>query len=113
MNKSGKPFDLRPVSPISPIGYNAPTLADLIHQRTRAKTITSRSKLAKAKATPLAATTSLIKALKVITLFISTYADTNYININHQGVRAATRSSSAIPPTSSTTTFNQPSEVFL
>jgi hypothetical protein len=75
MSKSGKPFDLRPVSPISPIGYNAPILADLTHQRTRAKTIISKSKLATARATPLAAATSLIKAFKVITLFISTHAD--------------------------------------
>jgi hypothetical protein len=64
-----------PVSPISPIGYNAPTLAALIHQRTRAKTITSKSKLATAKATLLAAATTLIKAFKVITQFISTHAD--------------------------------------
>jgi hypothetical protein len=75
MSKSGKPFDLRPVSPISPIGYNAPTLAALIHQRTRSKTITSKSKLATTRATPLAVATTLIKAFKVITLFISTHAD--------------------------------------
>jgi uncharacterized protein YdaL len=75
MSKSGKPFDLRPVSPISSIGYNAPTLAALTHQRTHAKTITSRSKLATAGATPLAAATTLIKAFKVTILFISTHAD--------------------------------------
>jgi hypothetical protein len=75
MSKSGKPFDLRPVSPISLIGYNALTLATLLHQRTRAKTITSKSKLATARATPLAAASTLIKAFKVITLFISTHAD--------------------------------------
>jgi hypothetical protein len=75
MSKSGKPFNLRPVSPISPIGYNAPTLAALTHQRTRAKTITSKPKLAIARATPLAAPTTLIKAFKVTTLFISTQAD--------------------------------------
>jgi hypothetical protein len=75
MSKSGKPFDLWPVFPISPIGYNAPTLATLTHQRTRAKTITSKSKLATTRATPLAAATTLIKAFKVITLFISTHAD--------------------------------------
>ena len=75
MSKSGKPFDLRPVSPISSIGYNAPTLAALTHQKTRAKTITSKSKLATAKGTPLAAATTLIKAFKVTTLFISTHAD--------------------------------------
>jgi hypothetical protein len=81
MSKSGKPFNLRPVSPVSLIGYNAPTLAALIFQRTHAKTITSRSKLATARATTLAAATSLIKALKVITSFIFTHADTNYINM--------------------------------
>ena len=67
MSKNGKPFDLRPISPISPIGYNAPTLA--------AKTITSKSKLATARATPSAAATTLVKAFKVTTLFISTHAD--------------------------------------
>ena len=36
---------------------------------------------------------------------------TNCINLNHQGVRAATGSSSAIPPISSTTSFDEPSEV--
>jgi hypothetical protein len=81
MSKSGKPFNLRPVFPISPIGYNAPTLAALTFQRTRVKTITSRSKLATAKATPLATASSLIKAFKVITSFIFTHADTNYINM--------------------------------
>ena len=75
MSKSGKPFDLRPVSPISPIGYNAPTLAALTHQKIRTKTITSKSKLATARATPSAAATTLVKAFKVTTLFISTYAD--------------------------------------
>jgi uncharacterized protein YdaL len=75
MSKSGKPFDLQPVSLISSIGYNAPTLAALTHQKIRTKTITSKSKLAKARATPSAATTTLIKAFKVTTLFISTYAD--------------------------------------
>jgi hypothetical protein len=75
MSKSGKPFDLRPASPISPIDYNAPTLAALLHQRIRTKTITSKSKLATARATPLAAASTLIKAFKVITLFISTHAD--------------------------------------
>jgi hypothetical protein len=81
MSRSGKPFNLRLDSPISPIGYNAPTLAALTFQRTRPKTITSRSKLATARATPLAAATSLIKAFKVITSFIFTHADTNYINM--------------------------------
>jgi hypothetical protein len=81
MSKSGKPFNLRPVSLISPISYNAPTLAALTFQMTRAKTITSRSKLATARATPLAATTTLIKAFKVITSFIFTHTDTNYINM--------------------------------
>ena len=75
MSKSGKPFDLRPVSPISPIGYNAPTLVALTHQKIRTKAITSKSKLATARATPLAAATTLIKAFKVTTLFISTHAD--------------------------------------
>ena len=75
MSKSGKPFVLQPVSPISPIGYNAPTLATLTHQKTRTKTITSKPKLATAKATPSAAATTLIKAFKVTTLFISTHAD--------------------------------------
>ena len=75
MSKSGKPFDLQPISPISPIGYNAPTLATLTHQKTHAKTMTSKSKLATAKATPSTAATTLIKAFKVTTLFISTYAN--------------------------------------
>ena len=75
MSKSGKPFVLQPISPISPIGYNAPTLATLTHQKTRTKTITSKSKLATARATPSAAATILIKAFKVTTLFISTHAD--------------------------------------
>ena len=75
MSKSGKPFNLRPVSPISPIGYNAPTLAALTHQKIRTKTITSKSKLATARATPSAAATTLVKAFKVTTLFISTHAD--------------------------------------
>jgi hypothetical protein len=76
MSKSGKPFNLRPISPISWISYNAPTLATLTFQRTHAKIITSRSKLATARATPLAAATSLIKAFKVITSFIFIHADT-------------------------------------
>nr|AGT16306.1 hypothetical protein SHCRBa_026_B05_R_50 [Saccharum hybrid cultivar R570]AGT16331.1 hypothetical protein SHCRBa_026_F17_F_200 [Saccharum hybrid cultivar R570] len=90
ISKSGKPFDLRPISPISPIGYNALTLVALTHQRTRAKTITSKSKLATARATPLAAATTLIKAFK--------------------GVRTTAGSSSAIPLTSSTTISDKPSE---
>ena len=76
MSKSGKPFNLQPVSPISPIGYNAPTLTALTHQKIRTKTITSKSKLAMARATPSAAATTLVKAFKVTTLFIFTY--TNY-----------------------------------
>ncbi|XP_066348124.1 uncharacterized protein [Miscanthus floridulus] len=90
MSKSGKPFDLWPVSPISPIGYNAPTLAALTHQKIRTKTITSKSKLATSRATPSAAATTLVKAFK--------------------GVRAAAGSSSAIPPISSTTSSDKPSE---
>ncbi|XP_066323291.1 uncharacterized protein [Miscanthus floridulus] len=87
VSKSGKPFNLRPVSPTSPIGYNAPTLAALTHQKIRTKTITSKSKLATSRATPSAAATTLVKAFK--------------------GVRAATGSSSAIPPISSTTPSEQ------
>ncbi|XP_066341538.1 uncharacterized protein [Miscanthus floridulus] len=87
VSKSGKPFNLRPISPTSPIGYNAPTLAALTHQKIRTKTITSKSKLATSRATPSAAATTLVKAFK--------------------GVRAATGSSSAIPPISSTTPSEQ------
>ncbi|XP_066353170.1 uncharacterized protein [Miscanthus floridulus] len=87
VSKSGKPFNLRPISPTSPIGYNAPTLAALTHQKIRTKTITSKSKLAISRATPSAAATTLVKAFK--------------------GVRAATGSSSAIPPISSTTPSEQ------
>nr|AGT16541.1 hypothetical protein SHCRBa_015_F23_R_180 [Saccharum hybrid cultivar R570] len=45
ISKSGRPFNLHPISPASTIGYNAPTLEALTFQRTRAKTITSRPRL--------------------------------------------------------------------
>jgi hypothetical protein len=61
----------------------------------------------------MAAATSLIKAFKVIILFIFCLLPIQIISIyNYQGVRATAGSSSATPPTTSTTTFNQPSEVF-
>ncbi|XP_066378772.1 uncharacterized protein [Miscanthus floridulus] len=90
VSKNGKPFNLQPVSLISPIGYNAPTLTALTHQKIRTKTITFKSKLATARATPSAVATTLVKAFK--------------------GVRAAAGSSSVIPPISSTTSFDKPSE---
>jgi hypothetical protein len=70
VSKSGRPFNLHPISLVSIIGYNAPTLDALTFQRIRAKTITSRPRLATSRATPMAAATRLIKAFKVITLFI-------------------------------------------
>jgi hypothetical protein len=61
----------------------------------------------------MAAATSLIKAFKVITLFIFCLPPIQIIlTYNYQGVRAAAGSSSATPPTTSTTTSSQPSEVF-
>ena len=56
MSKSGGPFDLRPVPLISPIGYNAPTLAALTHRRARFKKITTK----RSKATPSVAATTLV-----------------------------------------------------
>jgi hypothetical protein len=85
ISKSGKPFNLYPTSPISIIGYNAPTLEALTFQRTRAKTITFRPRLGTSRATPKAAASSLIKAFKVITLLTLFSTDTHYINIQLSG----------------------------
>jgi hypothetical protein len=71
MSKSGKPFDLWPVSPISPIGYHAPTLAALTHWGARPKKVTTK----RPKATPSAAAATMVKAFKVTTLLTSIYAD--------------------------------------
>jgi len=75
MSKSGKPFDLRPISPISLIGYHAPTLAALTHQGAGAKKVFTKQKLAKAGVTPSAAAATLVEAFKVTTLFIPIHAD--------------------------------------
>jgi len=66
MSKSGRPFDLRPVSPISPIGYNAPTLAALTHRGARPRKVTTK----RPKSTPLVAAATLAQAFKVTTLII-------------------------------------------
>jgi len=64
MSKSGWPFDLQPVSPISPIGHNAPTLPTLTHQGARFKKMTTK----RSKATPSVAAATLAQAFKVKTL---------------------------------------------
>jgi hypothetical protein len=61
MRKSGRPFDLQPVSLISLIGYNAPTLAALTHQEAHFKKITTK----RSKATPSVAAATLAQAFKV------------------------------------------------
>jgi hypothetical protein len=71
MSKSGRPFDLWPVSPISPISYNAPTLAALTHRGARPRKTTTK----RTKATPSIVATTLVKAFKVTILFTSIYAD--------------------------------------
>jgi len=71
MSKSGKPFDLQPVSPIAPIGYHAPTLAALTHRGARPKKVTTK----RPKGTPSAAAATLVKAFKVTTLLTTIYGD--------------------------------------
>jgi len=71
MSKSGRPFDLRPVSLISPIGYNAPTLAALTHRGARFKKMTTK----RSTSTPSVAAATLAKAFKVTILFTLFHAD--------------------------------------
>jgi hypothetical protein len=85
ISKSGKPFNLLPASPVSVIGYNAPTLEALTFQRARTKTITSRPRLGTSRVSPKAAASSLIKAFKVITLLTLFSADILYINTQLSG----------------------------
>jgi hypothetical protein len=85
ISKSGKPFNLHPASPISAIGYNAPTLEALTFQRARTKIGTSRPRLGTSRASPKAAASSLIKAFKVTILLTLFSADTLHINIQLSG----------------------------
>jgi len=83
MSKSGPPFNLRPVSPISPIGHNAPTLAALTHLGARFKKMTTK----RSKATPSVAAATLAQAFKVRTLItlimsISAYTYTIFLGCN-------------------------------
>ena len=66
MSESGRPFDLRSVSPISAIDYNAPTLAALTHRGACFKKITTK----RPYATPSVAAATLVQAFKVTTLII-------------------------------------------
>ena len=61
MSKGGRPFDLRPISSVSLIGHNAPSLATLMHRGVRFKKMTSK----RSKATPSVAATTLTQAFKV------------------------------------------------
>jgi hypothetical protein len=85
ISKSGIPFNLYQASPVSVIGYNAPTLEALTFQRAHTKTITSRPRLGTSRASPKAAASSLIKDFKVITLLTLFSADTLYFNIQLSG----------------------------
>ena len=71
MSRSGRPFDLRPVSPISSIGYNAPTLAALMHRGAHFKKMTTK----RSKASPSVVAATLAQAFKVKTLNYSNHAD--------------------------------------
>jgi hypothetical protein len=73
MSKSGRLFDLRPVSMISPIGHNAPSMAALMHQGIRTRKTTTKHP----KATPSFAAATLAQAFKVINLNYSNHADFN------------------------------------
>ena len=66
MSKSGQPFDLQPVSLISLIGHEAPTLAALMHRGIRFKKMTTK----RSKATLSVAAATLAQALKVKSLII-------------------------------------------
>ena len=66
MSKSGCPFDLQPVSPVSFIGHDAPTLAALMHRGIRFKKMTTK----RSKATPSVAAATLAQAFKVKSLVI-------------------------------------------
>jgi hypothetical protein len=59
------------VSPISPIGHDAPTLAALSHQGTRFKKITTKH----SKVTTSATAATLVKAFEVTTPLALIYAD--------------------------------------
>ena len=61
MSKSGRPFDLRPESPISLISHNAPSLAALMHRGVHFKKMTTK----RSKAAPSVAVATLARALKV------------------------------------------------
>jgi hypothetical protein len=61
VSKGGRPFDLRPISSVSLIGHNAPSLATLMHRGVRFKKMTSK----RSKATPSVAATTLTQAFKV------------------------------------------------
>jgi len=61
MNKSGRPFDLWLVSPVSLIGHNAPSLAARMHQDINFKKMTTK----RSKATPTVAAATLAQAFKI------------------------------------------------
>jgi len=71
MSKSGKPFNLRPISPISPIGYHASTLAVLTHQGACPKKATTE----RLKVTPSATAATLVDVFMVTTLLTLIHAD--------------------------------------
>jgi hypothetical protein len=108
MSKSGKPFDLRPVSPISSIGYHAPTLAALTHQGARPKKTTTQ----RPKATPSTAAATLVKAFKVTTLLTSILGRSQTVlTLFFQCITTATGASSATSSAPDTVILDEPLEV--
>jgi len=61
VSRSGKPIDLFASGPISSIGYNAPTLAAIVHRGIRLKKVTTR----RTPTSPSVAASTLAQAFKV------------------------------------------------
>jgi len=61
VSRSGRPIELLPSGLISLIGYNAPTLAAIMHRGVRLKKVTTK----RMKTSPSVAATALAQAFKV------------------------------------------------
>ena len=90
MSRTGRPFDLQPVSPISLIGHNTPSLAALMHRGVCFKKMTTKW----SKAAPSVATATLAQAFKVILNLFLLYRFQPALTLSFQGVSTTTRASS-------------------
>ena len=66
VSRSGKPIDLFASGPISSIGYNAPTLAAIVHRGIRLKKVTTK----RTQTSPSVAASALAQAFKVYFQFL-------------------------------------------